>query len=186
MRVQRIPNTNGIDDIKFIADDDSDKTFLRQLAEAGTLSALNGNAVSSLSFRAISVVSMSGASNNYTSTNSIARYNFDVRQNELKAFDLTFNNSLTDPATPIDLSAFSAIRIQIKPTKGSPALITLSLGAGLTISGESLNVLSVVIMPAQTAIMNLPEYYYDVMFASPEANEYHLEGKIKVLKTATR
>ncbi len=184
MKVQRTENASGIDDIKLIAEDASERTFLRQLAEAGTLSALNGNAVSSLNFRAISVASMT--SNSYTSESSIPKYNFDLRQNESKALDLTFNTHNSDPAEPLNLTQFEKIKLQIKPTKGSPALISLTVGSGLTIIGVDSNVLSIVIRPELTAILNLQEYYYDIMFSTPGSNKYYLEGKIKVSKTVTR
>jgi predicted transcriptional regulator YdeE len=54
MQVLRVPTTNGIDDIKLIGDTDLDNLFIKQLAQAGTLSCINKNVEDFVIFRAIS------------------------------------------------------------------------------------------------------------------------------------
>lgn len=180
MQIVRVPTANGIDDIKLIGESELDSQFIKQLAEAGTLSCLSKSVGNSVLFRPISVTSEISS---YTSKRaSIGKYDFIIRQNENHNFDLTFNKD--DVA--IDLTQFTAIKLQIKHSKSAPAIIELAIGTGLTISGVDNNILSVAITSTQAKSLTCESYYYDILMSKPTSNVYYLEGKVTVKQTATR
>jgi len=181
MQIQRVPTANGIDDIKLIGDTELERQFIKQLAEAGTLSCMSRNVSDTILFRAISV---SEELSSYTSTanRTIGKYDFTLRQNQNHYFDLNFDKD----ASPLDLTQFTAIKLQVMLTKGNPALFSLTIGNGLDISGVDDSVLKVSFSAAQTAIMHCDSYYYDILMSKPNSNVYYLEGRITVKKTATR
>lgn len=183
MRVVRIPTSNGIDDIKLIADDDAEAIFIRQLAEAGTLSSLSTSASSSVTFRAISVLpSTTAVPDTLISKGKVGKYDFVVRQNESHTLGMTFIKN----DVPLDLTAYTSIKLQVKPSKTSSALITLDLTAGLTISGVDSNALQIAFSAAQTKELCNETYYYDILFTGAASNIYYVEGKITVKKSVTR
>jgi len=180
MQVLKVPTANGIDDIKLIGENELERQFIKQLAEAGTLSCMSREVADSVLFRPISVTPELSS---YASTkNKIGKYDFIVRQNENHNVDLTFN---TD-ATPLDLNQYSAIKLQVKHSKSAPAIFELSIGSGLLISGAGSNVLKVFMKAEQTKLLTCESYYYDVLTAKPTSNVYYLEGKITVKNTGTR
>ncbi|UOX35314.1 hypothetical protein LXD69_07285 [Flavobacterium sediminilitoris] len=183
MRVVRIATPNGIDDIKLIAEDSSEAVFIKQLAEAGTLSSLSSNASSSVVFRPISVQGVDQSFNDQLiSRGTIGKYDFSVRQNQDHNVDLSFiKNEL-----PLDLTLYTSIKLQVKPSKQSSAIISLDTVSGLTISGSDNNVLAVAFTAAQTKELCNETYYYDILFVGAANNNYYLEGKITVKKSATR
>ena len=180
MQAVRVPTANGIHDIELIGENEEERLFIKQLAEAGTLSCMSREVANSILFRAISV----GAEmSSYTSLKStIVKYDFTVRQNENYNVDLNFGNDIT----PLDLTQYSAIRLQVKHSKSAPAIIELTLGSGLEILGINSNILNVSLTAAQTKLLTCETYYYDVLTAKPESNIYYLEGKITVKNTGTR
>lgn len=180
MQAIKVPTANGIDDIKLIGENDLERQFIKQLAEAGTLSCISREVADSVLFRPISVTPELSS---YASTkNTIGKYDFIVRQNENHNVDLKFS---TD-AVPLDLNQYSAIKLQVKHSKSAPPIIELVLGSGLTISGVNSNVLKVSMTAAQTKLLTCENYYYDVLTAKPTSNVYYLEGKITVKNTGTR
>lgn len=183
MRVVRIPTSNGIDDIKLIADDDAEAIFIRQLAEAGTLSSLSTSASSSVVFRAISVQPSSiGVSESLISRGKVGKYDFSIRQNESHLIGMTFSKN----DTPLDLTAYSSIKLQVKPSKTSSAIITLDLTSGLTVTGDDSNALNIEFLSTQTKELCNETYYYDILFVGAASNIYYVEGKITVKKSVTR
>jgi hypothetical protein len=181
MQILRVPTANGIDDIKFIGVTNEENLFIKQLAEAGTLTCISRQVSDTILFRAISVTPELSS---YTSTadRSIGKYDFVVRQNQDHNVDFRFD----EDAVALDLTQFSAIKLQVKLRKGSPALFSLSLGEGLTITGANHNVLGTKFTAAQTALLNCESYYYDVLMSKPTSNVYYLEGKITVKLSGTR
>jgi hypothetical protein len=180
MKAERVATANGIDDIKLIGENDLERQFIKQLAEAGTLSCQNRQVSDTVLFRPISVASEISS---YTSNKSyIAQYNFEVIQNADLSVDLTFESN--DVA--LDLTLFTAIKLQVKHSKSAPAIIDLAIGSGLEISGDDSNILKVTMTAAQTKLLTCESYYYDVLTIKPTANKYYLEGKITTLKTGTR
>lgn len=180
MQVEKVPTANGIDDIKLIGENELERQFIKQLAEAGTLSCISREVADSVLFRPISVTPELSS---YVSTkNSIGKYDFIVRQNETHNVDLKFSSD----AAPLDLTQYSAIKLQVKHSKSAPPIIELALGSGLAISGVDSNVLKVSITAAQTKLLSCESYYYDVLTATPSSNVYYLEGKITVKNTGTR
>lgn len=181
MRVVAVPTSNGIDDIKLIAETDSEAVFIRQLAEAGTLSSLSTSASSSVVFRAISVQSLS-ESNQVVSRGEIGKYDFTIRQNQPKTIGLTFIKA----GVPINLTAYSNVKLQVKTSKGSSAIISLELGSGIEVSGDDENVLLLSFTADQTKQLCNESYYYDILFNGSAGNIYYMEGKINIKKTSTR
>lgn len=179
MIVERVSTANSIHDIKLIGENDLERQFIKQLAEAGTLSCQNRQVSDSVLFRPISVASEISS---HTSASSIARYNFDVVQNTTHTTDLVFENN----GAALDLSVFTAIKLQIKHSKSAPAIVELSLGSGLEVSGVDSNILKVTMAAAQTKMLTCETYYYDVLTANATTNKYFLEGKITTKTTATR
>jgi len=160
-----------------------ERAFIRQLAEAGTLSAVSRSVGDSITFRAISVSDPTGSSS-YTSSVSLARYNFSVIQNQNFLVDLILR---TGTGQSLDLTEYSAIALQVKKAKGGSAIFEVALGQGLTISGADNNVLSIAFLPDQTRQLCGEAYYYDVMMVKPNGSKvYYVEGKINVVKTGTR
>lgn len=180
MQVEKVPTANGIDDIKLIGENDLERQFIKQLAEAGTLSCISREVSDSVMFRPISVTPELSS---YVSTkNSIGKYDFIVRQNENHNVDLKFSSD----TSPLNLTQYLAIKLQIKHSKSAPPIIELALGSGLLISGVGLNILKVSMTAEQTKLLTCESYYYDVLTATPTSNVYHLEGKITVKNTGTR
>jgi hypothetical protein len=181
MQVEKVPTANGIDDIKLIGENELERQFIKQLAEAGTLSCISREVSDSVMFRPISVASE--GSSYVSTTNSIGKYDFIVRQNEDLLRDLIFES----PAdTPLDLTQYSAIKLQVKHSKSAPAIVELSIDNGLKIIGADSNVLQVAMTAAQTKLLTCESYYYDVLTATPTTNVYYLEGKITIKTTGTR
>ena len=179
MIVERVTTVNSIHDIKLIGENDLERQFIKQLAEAGTLSCQNRQVSDSVLFRPISVASEISS---HTSVSSIARYNFDVVQNTTHTIDLVLENN----GAPLDLSAFTSIKLQVKHSKSAPAIVELSLGSGLAVSGVDSNILTVTMTSEQTKLLTCETYYYDVLTATADINKYYLEGKITTKTTATR
>lgn len=182
MRAVRIPTNNGIDDVKLISENESESTFLRQLADAGTLSCVTGNVGSSIVFRAASILEPDYNSYEVNAVQSIGRFDFTVRQNEQRSVDLAFSTS----AGPMDISQYEQVILQVKKSKGSSAVISLTLGDGLAVTGAENNVLSVSFSSQQTSLLLLQEYYYDVLFVAGVSNVYYLEGTITITPSVSR
>jgi hypothetical protein len=181
MQILRVPTANGIDDIKLIGDTDLEKLFIKQLAEAGTLSCISRQVSDTILFRAISVTPELSS---YTSTadRSIGKFDFVVRQNQNHNVDFRFD----EDGVALDLTQFTAIKLQVKREKESPALFSLTIGSGLTITGVDHNVLATKLTAAQTALLTCESYYYDVLMIKPTSSVYYLEGKITVKQSGTR
>lgn len=180
MQVIRVTNPNGIDDLKLIADSESDASFIRQLADAGSLISLSRVAGSTVTFRPIPVGNAQlGA---LISTGSVGKMNIVLSQNQNFQVVLTFKSA----GVPMDLTLYSAIKLQFYNQRKTAAVISLSLGAGLTISGDDNEILTIALTPAQTVILCNQEYYYDLLTIAGGNNTYLLEGKAVIDKTVTR
>lgn len=178
-----IVTTGSIQDLKLVAETESDTLYLKLLSEAGTLSAVSGTAGSSILFRPVSVVEEDYNGNTVNESNSISRFNFVLKQNERKVIYMDFSSN----GAAIDLSAYSAIKLQVKPNRSAMPVISLTVGEGLTIEGPELNSLKILFTPEQSALLLLPVYYYDLLFSLPEEiNTYTVEGEISVTPSITR
>lgn len=182
MIVQRITNSAGVDDIKLIAETEDDKILIRQLAESGTLISRSSMASSSIVFRALSASEQTLSTNQILSRGTIGKVDFKVRQNQTFRFDLRFNTA--DGA--LNLTDYTSIKMQFKVRKDAGEIVSLSIGSGLTITGEDNNVLSVELKASQTALFCNDEYYHDIVMETPSAKVYYIEGKVFVEKTTTR
>lgn len=182
MQFQRIPNSSGIDDLKLIGETDDERSYIRMLAECGTLTSTTSSASASVVFRPIALNYSPGAtSSDLISTGKIGKLDFTIRQNANFLIDLKFNSS----TVPLNLNTYVAIKLQVKTSKSSGALVTLSLGSGLVVSGPDNNVLSVAFTPVMTQVLTDNQYYYDLMMSKPNSNDYFVEGKINVERTVT-
>lgn len=182
MIVQRITNNTGIDDIKLIAETDSDKILIKQLAESGTLISMSSIASSSIVFKAMSAATQTISGSNIISKGAIGKVDLKIRQNQTFRFDLKFNTS----AGSLNLNDYTAIKMQFKLRKEGDPIVSLSLGNGLTISGDDNNILSVVLTAEQTSLFCNDEYYHDIMMQTATSKIYYIEGKSQIEKTATR
>lgn len=181
MLVEKVITANSIHDLKLIGENDLERQFIKQLAEAGTLTCVNREVSSEVLFRAISVDSELSS---YTSDDSkvIGKYDFTVRQNEDFTRDFTFEEN----GLAMNLTAYTGIKIQIKQRKNTSPIIELTLGSGLAISGVGNNILVMKIAAAQTKLLSCDVYYYDVLLSKPTSNRYFMEGKLTVKNTITR
>lgn len=183
MLVQRITTSGGIDDCKLIAETEDERMYLKQLAEAGTMVSRSNNASSSITFRPFSSSnSVGNLIPTLISTGKIGKLDLTLRQNQNFTIDLKFISA----AAPMDLTVYTAIKLQIKDKKGGTAIISLSLGAGLTVSGPDNNVLSIVLTPAQTELLCRDEYTHDILMETANSKTYYVEGKIMIERTGTR
>jgi hypothetical protein len=180
MQILRVPTANGIDDIKLLGETDIERLFLKQLAEAGTLSCMNRQVANSVVFRPISVTPEIST---YTSTkNSLVKFNFTVVQNAEYAVDLYLKRN----AAPLNLSEFTQIKLAVKNSKQSPAIFEISLGSGLTVTGTHSNILRINFSRTQTAHLCGNNYYYDILMSNGSSNRYYVEGVVTTKQTATR
>jgi len=182
MQVTRIVNSNGVDDLKLIAENDIEQNYLRQLATAGTLTSISASTGLSLLLRAVSVMEEDYSSNTATVSNSIGRYNFDIRQNERKVSDMLF----TINGAAMNLTVYDSIILQVKKHKAGSAVITLNIGEGLELMGDSHNVLRLTFTALQTALLDTPQYYYDILCKTGSINSYNVEGIINVIPSVSR
>ncbi|NRT11531.1 hypothetical protein [Flavobacterium sp. 14A] len=179
MQALRVPTANGIHDIKLIGENEQERLFIKQLAEAGTLSCISKEVSDDVLFRPISVTP---EISKVVTKATIAKYDFTLFQNAYKDFELRFDSD----TAPLDLSLFEAIKLQIKHSKSANAVIELTVGAGLTITSTTKNVLLVTITNEQASKLTYDVYYYDVLMVKATIKKYYLEGKITIKKTATR
>jgi hypothetical protein len=181
MIIQRINNPAGIDDIKLIGENDAERSFIQQLAEAGTLISTTTMSSGIATFRAMPI-SMLTNDSTLLNRGKVGQVNFNVRQNQDYIFGLRFvSNDL-----PMVLNDFTAIKMQIKNNKSSSAIITLSVGSGLEITGDDDNILQITLTSAQTALLCNQEYYHDILFETGTgAKMYYIEGLIKVDRSVT-
>lgn len=185
MQVQRITNPAGIDDIKLIAETESDKVLLRQLAETGTLVSRSSNASSSLVFRALAVSNPSGDSlNTLVSRGAIGKLDLTLRQNQNFTIVLKFKNQTT--GLPLDLTTYDAIRLQLRDRRNSAAVVSLAIATGLTISGVDNDSLTIAVSPTQSVLLTKDDYDYDILMVNGDTNTYYVEGIVKIERTGTR
>lgn len=177
-----IINTGTIQDLKLVAETDADITFLKVLNEAGTLSLVTPSVGSSATFRPITVVEEDFSGNTANASNSIGRFNFDIRQNEFKSFDFSFSSE----GTPVNLAMYDTISLQVKSSRSSSPIISLTLLSGLEVIGDNNEKLRITFTPEQTEKLLLPTYFYDILFEWGGNNSYSVEGVINVIPSVTR
>jgi hypothetical protein len=180
MQILRVPTANGIDDIKLLGETEIERLFIKQLAEAGTLSCMSRQVADSVVFRPISVTSEIST---YTSTkNSLVKFNFTVVQNA----DYTVDLSLISNGVPFNLAVFASIKLAVKNRKESSAIFEITVGSGLTVTGANSNILRIDFSKTQTAKLCESEYYYDILMTKGSSNQYYVEGVIATKQTGTR
>lgn len=185
MQVQRIANPAGIDDVKLIAETESEKVFLRQLAETGTLVSRSSNASSSLLLRALSVSNPAGDSlGTLISRGEIGKLDFTLRQNQNFSIVLKFKNRTT--GDPLDLSVYDAIKLQLVDRRSGDPIVSLSLGNGLAVSGDDNDSLVIAVTPEQSVLLTKEDYNYDVLMVQGTSKTYYLQGIVLIERTGTR
>ena len=117
---------------------------------------------------------------------NIGNLNILLKQKNNKPITLTFYNRIDGVKVPIDLTQYTAIKMDVK-TKvdiSLDAFISWTVGYGLTISGTDNNVLSFEFtdefVPTQLDI-----WYYDILFTDVDDNETLVGGTIKVRPVVT-
>lgn len=183
MKVQRIETSSGVDDIRLIAESESDRLLIKQLAEAGSLISRTSVGASSIVYRVATAVSSVGdTNNNLVSRGRIGKLDFTIRQNQNFIVDLRF----IEAGNPLDLTTYTAIKLQFKHHKEAPAVVSLAVASGLTVSGDDNNVLGIQLTPDQSKLLTRDEYYYDIVMETESSKTYYIEGKAKIERTATR
>jgi hypothetical protein len=180
MQLLRVPTANGIDDIKLLGETETERLFIKQLAEAGTLSCMSRQVANAVVFRPISVTPEIST---YTSTkNSLVKFNFTVVQNTEYTVDLYLKRN----RFPLNLTAFTQIKLAVKNSKHSPAIFEISLGNGLIVAGDNSTILRINFSRTQTARLCENNYYYDILMSNGSSNIYYVEGVITTKQTGTR
>jgi hypothetical protein len=182
MQLQRISNPGGIDDFKLIAENGAEELYLKQLGAAGTLTSRSTIVGTTITFRPISSNSIVSPAVPVISSGKIGKLDFTLRQNQNFVIDLKFKKS---DGTPIDLSIYTAIKLQVKSKKSGAAIVPLSIGTGLTIVGDN-DVLRVALLPTDTILLKEDQYYHDLLMEDGATNNYYVEGIINVDRTGTR
>jgi hypothetical protein len=116
---------------------------------------------------------------------NIGTFDFEcVLQNQGFTVEMTFTEG--DPATPIDLTQYPEIIMDIKDDYGKTAT-TLDLSNGLSIIGADDNVLSIFFAQDLTLVLTRQSYFYDLLFVNGSgSNWYPIKGEITVKRTITR
>lgn len=179
MQIVRISNSTGIDDLKLIGETEAEKIFIKQLSEAGTLISVSSVSSGSAIFRAS--VTGTNQQNTLISSGRIGKVDFTIRQNANFIVDLKFVSA----GEPMDLTEYTAIKLDIRKEKHAPVAASLNLTSGLSISGDDDNILKIQLSPQHTSVLCHDSYYYDIMFVKPGSNNYYVEGKLYINRTVT-
>ena len=111
-------------------------------------------------------------------------YNMRIVQGDIIARTLTFTDQETND--PIDLSIYTAIKMQIRKRPGTAVIAEGSLEKNFVVSGADNNVLELsgVEIPGDTALGN---YLYDIEFSNPDKDikETLLSGTITITPQIT-
>ena len=94
----------------------------------------------------------------------------------------------TADSTPIDLTEFADIRMEIKNSYNvnQTAFLVFTISNGLTISGTNNNILTFVL---DEVFWNTQKQYmvYDIVFETPEGRRYtYIKGQISNVLTASK
>lgn len=94
----------------------------------------------------------------------------------------------TSNKTPMELSLFTDIRMDIRDgkTTKSPLLYSVSLGDGIEIHSTDDSVLIITIDKSETTKWSSKQYYRDIKFTTSEDEEYtYARGSIQVYENKT-
>jgi hypothetical protein len=117
---------------------------------------------------------MSEVSSYVSTKNSIGKYDFIVRQNQIFITDLKFDKKLG--YSPLDLTILHH-KTTSKTASQHQLLLSYHWSSGLEIIGADSNILKVAMTINQTKPLTCETYYYDVLTATPTANIYYLKAK---------
>ncbi len=110
-----------------------------------------------------------------------ATYNFTIYQGTTFERLLTYkdaNNAV------VNLSGFSA-RMKIRKSWGSPVLLELANGSGITLAATTPN-LTITVTPVQTAALDFEYAVYDLEIEAPSGKvDRLLEGRVTLHKEVT-
>ena len=110
-------------------------------------------------------------------------YNLIIVQGDILARTFTFTDQVT--GLPINLSIYSAIKMQIRKNVGSPVIATGSLAGGqFAVTGVGNNILALdsVLIPDATP---LGRYKYDIEFSGIDIRDTLIRGTITVIEQIT-
>lgn len=110
----------------------------------------------------------------------------DLIQGNTAVIRLTFEDLLQSGLTPLDLRDFDSISLNVKKEAliDSPVLLALSLGFGLTISGENFNVLEI-LFDRPFLNIDLVTLRYDILFMKDFVFTTLIGGQINLTKVVT-
>jgi hypothetical protein len=100
---------------------------------------------------------------------------------------LTFNTDAT-PAVPVDLTYYTAIKSDIRdePGEWGNLIVSKELTAGITISGENDNILTIALSSDDTLLFEEGIYFIDIRFSTAESVETLLSGRVNVTYNITQ
>jgi hypothetical protein len=114
--------------------------------------------------------------------------NIELRQGDTRPIFLTFNQTPPSGGSePMDLTGFTAIRLDVKTRKdiAEAPFVSWQIGNGLTISGSDNNILSFQ-FNAEFTRTAAPGWFYDIKFTRPSGIMHLIEGTITVQPVATK
>ncbi len=118
---------------------------------------------------------------------SIGNLNILLKQGNTEIFNLSFNTVLPDGTKePIDLTQYTAIKMDVKDKVdvNSASFVSWTLGDGLTITGADNNVLSFTFGEEFVSSQN-NQWYYDILFTSPDGKTTLVGGMVKIRLVVT-
>ena len=117
---------------------------------------------------------------------NIGNLNLFLKQGNTKTFTLSFYNRVNGVRTPIDLTQYSSIKMDVKSKVNinTDPFISWYLDYGLTISGDDNNVLSFT-FDEEFKVTQQVTWYYDILFTDVNGNNTLVGGTINDKKVVT-
>lgn len=120
-------------------------------------------------------------------SDNLGTLNINLNQGDNKSVSLIFKDKdVFDVLTPIDLTTYSSIKMDIKETIdiNAVAFITWAVGSGLTISGADNEILSFEFKQEFNATQK-SQWFYDLKFIKDSKVSHLIKGVININKVTT-
>lgn len=120
--------------------------------------------------------------------NNVGVFNMQLIRGNNKVYQLSFFNASPDGSqqTPIDLTEYTSIKMDIKTSKSIEAtpFVTFTVGSGLAISGIDNNILKI---NFNRTFLNTDriQFYYDILFLKDNNYDTLIEGVISIKNVVT-
>ena len=119
--------------------------------------------------------------------NEIGRLPITIIRGNNKTYKLSFFNEESDGTeVAIDLTTYDSIRLDVKKTSSvnELAFLSLSIGSGLTISGDDNNILEIE-FDREFITVNEDNYRYDILFEKDAIFTTFIEGSLSIKNVIT-